>query len=166
MADFKVKYAAAATITITLASLATSATRVAGQESTAIDNTTNLYLNALLSGKVTTGTTVTASYIDIWVYGSHDATPTYMDVLDGTDSAETFTDVNSRDTAMHLVHVIANDTTNAQTYWMRPTALAQFFGGYLPAFWGIFISHSTVAALNATGTNHEWKYTGLHEQSV
>lgn len=165
-ADFKAKYTNSATITITLASLATSATRVVGRESTAIDNTTNLFLGALLSGKTTTGTSPTASFIDIWVYGSHDQTPTYMDVLDGTDSGETFTDTQSRDSAMHLVHTIATDATSDQTYWMAPKNIAAFFGGWLPHFWGIFVSHSTAVNLNATGGNHAFAYVGLHGQSV
>lgn len=166
MADLKTKYANAATITITLAALATSATRVAGRESTAVDNSSNLYVDALVSGKITTGTSPTAGFIDIWVYGSHDETPTYMDVLDGTDSAETFTDENSRNSAMKLAHVIAPDTTSDQVYWVSPFSVAALFGGVMPRFWGLFIAHSTGVNLNATGGNHEFKYSGIHLQSV
>lgn len=166
MPDLKSKYAPAATITITLASLATSATRVVGRESTAVDNSTNLYLDALVSGKITTGTTPTGGQIDIWVYGSHDEVPTYMDVLDGTDSAETFADENSRNSAMRLGAVIVPDTTSDQTYWVAPFSVAQLFGGVMPRFWGLFVAHSTGVNLNATAGNHELKFTGIHLQSV
>lgn len=166
MADLKIKYANAATITITLASMATSATRVVGRESAAVDNSTNLYVDALVSGKITTGTSPTGGFIDIWVYASHDETPTYVDVLDGTDSAETFTDESSRNSAMELAHVIAPDTTNDQVYWVGPFSVAALFGGVMPRFWGLFISHSTAVNLNSTGSNHEWKYTGIWNQSV
>lgn len=166
MSDLKIKYANAATITITLAALATSSTRVVGRESTAIDNSTNLYLDALVSGKITTGTSPTGGFIDIWVYGSHDETPTYPDVLDGTDSGETFADEGSRNSAMKLAHVIAPDTTNDQVYWIAPFSVAALFGGVMPRFWGLFISHSTGVNLNATGGNHEFKFSGLHFQSV
>jgi hypothetical protein len=166
MADLKIKYSNAATITISPASLATSATRVAGRESTAVDNTTNLYVDALVSGKITTGTSPTGGFIDIWVYGSHNETPTYMDVLDGTDSAETFTDENSRNSAMRLAHVIAPDTTSDQTYWVAPFSVAALFGGRMPHFWGIFIAHSTGVNLNSTAGNHAFSYVGLLYQSV
>lgn len=166
MADLKIKYANAATITISPASLATSSTRVAGRESTAVDNSTNLYLDALVSGKITTGTSPTGGFIDIWVYASHDETPTYMDVLDGTDSAETFNDENSRNSAMKLGAVIAPDTTSDQVYWVAPFSVAALFGGVLPRFWGLFIAHSTGVNLNSTAGNHEFKYTGIHNQSV
>jgi hypothetical protein len=166
MAVLKAKYANAAALTITLASLATSATRVVGRESTAIDNSTNLYLDALVSGKITTGTTPTAGQIDIWVYACHDETPTYMDVLDGTDSDETFTDELSRNSAMRLAHVIATDTTSNQTYWIAPFSVRELYRGVMPRFWGVFVSHSCVAALHATGGNHEIKYIGYQEESV
>jgi len=166
MATFQALRANAATLTITLASLATSATRVVGRESTAINETSNLYLGQLLSVGVTTGTTPTASFIDIWVYGSRDEVPNYPDVLDGTDSAETFADENSRNSAMHLVHTIANDTTSDQTYWMAIRDIAPYFGGWLPAFWGVFIAHSTGVNLNATAGNHEVKTTGMKQSSV
>lgn len=167
MADFKLKYATPATITISLASLATSATRVAGQESTAIDNGTNLYVDALVSGKITTGTTPTVNkQIDVWVYAAHDETPTYPDVLDGTDSAETITSENVRNSALRLAHVVQIDATSDRAYWVAPFSVAALFGGILPRRWGLFIAHDTAVALNATGTNHELKYTGVHYQSV
>jgi hypothetical protein len=164
--DLKSKYANAATITITLASLATSATRIVGVESTAIDNSSNLYLDALVSGKITTGTSPTGGQIDIWIYASHDETPTYPDVLDGTDSAETFTDENARNSALRLGAVIVPDTTSSQTYWIAPFSVAALYGGVLPRFWGLFVSHSTGVNLHATSGNHELKYTGVTLQSV
>lgn len=166
-ADFSIKYAASATITITLASLASSATRTAGVESTAISNVTNVYVDALVSGKITTGTTPTVDkQIDIWVYASHDDVPTYPDVLDGTDSAETITSENVRNSAMRLAHVIQIDSTSDRTYWVSKFSVAALFGGVLPRQWGLFIAHDTAVNLNATGTNHEFKYDGIEYQSV
>lgn len=167
MADLKVKYAAKVTITLSSAGLATSATRVAGQESTQIDNTVNLYVDALVEGKIATGTTPTAGQIDIWVYASHTslaATP--RDVIDGLDSAETFTDEQSRNSLMRLAHVIATDATSDQVYQFGPFSVAALFGGTLPPFWGLFVSHSTVAALNAVAGNHLYEYTGVQYQSI
>jgi hypothetical protein len=167
MSDLKLKYASPATITISLASLGTSSSRTAGQESTAIDNGTNLYVDALVSGKITTGTSPTVSkQIDIWIYAAHDETPTYPDVLDGTDSAETITSENVRNSAMRLATAIVVDATSDRTYWVAPFSVAALFGGILPRRWGLFIAHDTAVNLNATGSNHEWKFTGVHFQSV
>lgn len=167
MADGKIKYASPATITITLASLASSSTRAAGRESTAIDNTTNLYVDALVGGKITTGTSPTVStFIDIWVYAGRDSTPTYPDVLDGTDSDETMTSENVRNSALRLAHTIVVDNTTARTYEVAPFSVASLFGGVMPTHWGLFVAHNTGVALNSTGGNHEFRFTGIHWQSV
>jgi len=55
MANIKEAYAASAPLTLALESLAASSTIVAGRESTAVSNTTNLYLDYLVAGKITTG---------------------------------------------------------------------------------------------------------------
>lgn len=162
MATATLNYAASAAITITLASLATSTAKLAGRESTAISNTTTKYIDALVGGKVTTGTTPTATKtIEIWVYGAVNDTPTYPDVLDGTDSDETFGDDGSKFAAMRLAKVIATDASSDQTYWVAPFSVAALFGGVMPTHWGVFVAHDTGVALNATGSNHELKFTGI-----
>lgn len=154
MADVKQAFAASSALTITLAGLVTSATLVAGQESTAVDETTNLYLDELVAGKITTGTGPTAGTIEVWAYGQLEDTPTYPDVLDGTDSAETFTSVDIKRSALKLLASIPTDATANRTYYFGPVSIAAAFGGSLPKRWGVFVSHSTVANLHATGGNH------------
>ena len=61
MATQKIGYNADAALTFTLASLASSASLVAGRESTAVDNGTTLAVDYLVSGKITTGTSPTAN---------------------------------------------------------------------------------------------------------
>jgi hypothetical protein len=166
MSELKLKYATPAAITITsLNSLATSATRVAGAESAAINNGTTKYVDVLVSGKVKVGTTPTVNkQIDIWVYASHDETPTYPDVLDGTDSAETLTSAEVRNVALRLAAVIVVTATTDVVYWVAPFSIAALFGGLMPLNWGLFITHDTVATLNASG--HEFKFTGLTYETV
>jgi hypothetical protein len=167
MADFKIKYAASAGITISPASLATSTTRTAGTESDVIDNTTNLYVDALVAGKITTGTSPTAGrQIDIWVYSILNDTPVYPDVLDGTSSAETITSENVRNAGMALMESILVDSTSDRTYYLKPKSVAALFGGVMPKKWGIFVAHDTGVNLNATGSNHQFDYTGVHYQSL
>jgi len=163
MASIKIAYASSAALTITLASLATSATLVAGRESTAVDNTTNLYLDYMLAGKITTGTSpTTAKEIRVYVYALvEDAT--YPDVFDGTDSDETVTSTGIRDAALRLAAVIPTTADSDRTYWFGPVSVAALFGGVLPKKWGVFVTHSTGVNLNSTGGNHAIYQTGVYE---
>lgn len=155
-ADVKTAYGASAAYTISLASLATSSTFVAGRESDAVSNTTNLYLDYLVAGRVTVGTTPTISTrIEVYAYGSQNDTPTYPDVFDGTDSAETVTSAEIRAACLRLLAVMIVDaTTSDRVYPFAPVSLAACYGGTLPKTHGLFVTHNTAVNLNATGGNH------------
>lgn len=174
MADFKLKYPSSSTTSLTcdLASLATNTanTFTSGRESTAVDNTTNLDLDHLLSGKIRTGTSPTANRtIAVYVYAPlsvSSGTPTYPDVLDGTDSAETITSANVLNSMLRLAWSASVDSTSDRDYFMPPTSIASLFGGVLPKFWGVYVAHDTGVALNATGSNHSLQYERIQTQSV
>lgn len=167
MATITPSYASKATITCGVHStpLASSATFVIGRESTEIDNSTNKYDDALVEGKVTVGTTPTANTeIQIWVYASfHTAMATNLvDVLDGVDSDETITSAGVRGSAMQLGSRLDVDTaTSNRTYWIAPFSVAELFGGVMPKFWGLFVTHNTGVALHSTAGNHEFSFTGI-----
>ena len=148
--DVKIAYAASANLTITLASLASSATWVAGRESTLIDNTSNLYLDYLLSGKITVGNGPTAGQIRVYVIAMLDDA-NWPDVIDGTDSDETISSVMTRDNICKLGAVISPDTTVDAVYYFGPFSVANLFGGKCPAKFVVFITHSLVQALAAAG---------------
>jgi hypothetical protein len=160
--DVTLKRGSSGSMTITLASLATSATRVAGRESSAI-TTAEPAIDYQVGGKITTGTTPTVGkQIDIWVYASVNDTPDYPDVFDGTDSAETVTSENVRNAALKHLHTIVVDATSDQAYWFGPLSIADLFGGHLPKHWGIFVTHDTAVNLNATGGNHVISYRPVY----
>lgn len=162
-ADVKEAYASSAAYTITLTSLATSSTLVAGRESTAVDNTSNKYLDYIVGGRITEGTTPTVDKtIEIWLYGSVNDTPTYPDVLDGTDSDETLTSANVKRSAVRLLDRIFVDATTDRVYWFGPVAISQAFGGRIPKFHGLFVTHDTAVNLNSTAGNHVISYTGVY----
>lgn len=171
MADIKTKYPATSSVALTLglASLASSTTLVAGRESTAVDNTTTLDLDHLVSGMITTGTTPTVSTtIEVWAYASFRTAagvPAYPDVLDGTDSAETITSANVKSSMLRLVASFMVDATSDRAYYFAPVSIASLFGA-MPKFWGLFVAHNTVAALNATGGNHVIEYERVQAQTV
>lgn len=163
MATTTISYSSATTITISPASTASSSTWVAGRESTEVDNTTNKYDDALVQGKITVGTTPTAStLILVYVWGSDtSAGTTNIDVIDGTDSAETLTSAGVRDGFMRLGAAINVDaTTSDRGYPFGPFSVADLFG-QMPKYWGLFVTHNTGVNLNATGGNHAFTYTGI-----
>lgn len=164
MVTSTINYSSNTTITISPASTASSSTFVAGRESNEIDNTTNKYIDALVQGKVTVGTTPTANTtIAIYVWGADTSlATTALDVLDGTDSAETLTNTGILYSALKLGAVITvTATTSDVGYNFAPFSVAARFGGVLPKYWGLFVTHNTGVALNATGGNHVFSYNGI-----
>ena len=163
MADVKANYPAASDATITLASLASDTSLLAGRESSEVVNTSNLYLDYLISGKITTGTSPTASrVIEVWAVGSWDGT-NWPDVFDGTDSAETITSADIKNSVCRLVAQMTVSATSNVTYPFGPVSLASLFGGVVPPKFVFFATHSTVAALNATASNHQIRIQPYYE---
>lgn len=163
MATVKVAYAADVALTISPASLASSSTFVAGTESASIDNSTNLYDDALLSGTIMVGTTPTSgTFINIYVFSPYEDTPTYPDVMDGTSSAETVTSAGVGIGFLKLAaSMYVDSTTSNRAYYFGQVSVAQLFGGVLPKTWSVFLAHNTGVALNATGGNHAIYYQGI-----
>ena len=152
MSDIKLAYAASADQTVTnLNGLAASATWVAGWESGAIDNTTNKYLDYLISGKITVESAgLAAGEIRVYCVGMLDDS-NWPDVFDGTESAETITDTEIRDSICKLGAVITTDTTASRVYNFGPFSVANLFGGVCPAKFVLFITQSTGTTLETTG---------------
>jgi len=178
MAAIKSLYPVTSTqaITITLTSLANdSANFLAGRESTAVDNTTNLDLDHLVSGVIRAGSSAPTlgNRIEIWAYAPisvASGTPEYpiMDatVFDGTDSAETATSRNVLFSALRLVHTIVVDATASRYYYIPPTSVASLFGGQLPQFWGLFVINGSGVALSSTASDHVLHYLRVQAQTV
>ena len=154
-------------ITITLASLATSSTLVAGRESTVVTNVSNLYVDALVSGQITTGTTpTTAKSILVYVYAPlkvASSTFTYpiatTTALTAADAAATFEAEQLFQLRLAAAAVV--NATSDRAYSFAPFSVAALFGGVLPLKWGLFVTHNTAVNLNATAGNHWFHYTGI-----
>jgi hypothetical protein len=163
MADNKIEYGASAAIAITLASLASDTSLLIGRQSDIVNNTVNKYLDYIVAGKITTGTTpTTARYLDVWLFGQVEDTPIYPDTLAGVDAARTLTSAEIKFNALaNLASILVSATSNI-TYWIRPTSVASLFGGVVPKRWGVWVAHSSVAALHATGSNHAFWQTPVY----
>lgn len=173
MSDIKTKYpqssADTVAVTISLASLNSDTSLVAGRASTAIDNTSNLDLDHLVASKIRTGTSPTASrVIEVWAYAPikiASATPTYPDSITGSDAAKTMTSANVKAAALALLWTAITDSTSDRDYFMPPRSIREAFGN-MPAFWGLFVVHSSGVALNSTSGNHEFTYQRIQGQVV
>lgn len=164
MATSTVNYSSNTAITMDLSALASSATFVAGRESSQVDNTTNKYVDVLVSGSVSVGTTPTANTsILIYVYGADTSlATTAIDVLDGTDSAETLTNTGILNALRLGAAINVPAATTDVQYFVLPFSVAALFGGVVPKFWGLFVAHNTAVNLrtNAINTN-SFEYVGI-----
>lgn len=144
-------------IAIDLSSLGSSATFVAGRESTEIDNTSLNYMNALVNcngvvGHASTAPTI-GQVINLYCWGADTALGTTpIDVLDGADSTETLGHVSVLDSLAFAGSAQVTVATAALTYYFKPFTVAQLFGGVMPDFWGLFLAHNHTGALAASQT--------------
>lgn len=161
MATVSMNYAAAASVTITLTSLADAGWR----ESTAVDNSSNKYMDAHVGGKIQIGAVAADGTIEIYAYGSYDGTE-YTAGVTGSDGTITWGTTGSTGVDSYynlpLLGTITVDTTddNDDVRW-GPFAVAPAFGGVLPTKWGILVRNRTGTAFHATGTNNECQFIGI-----
>lgn len=165
MAVLTVTYSSNTAITFDISSLGTSATFVAGRESTQIDNTSNLYVDALVDVKGITGHASTAPAIGqeirLYCWGSDvSLATTAIDVLDGTDSAETLGHVSVLNSLRPAGAAAVTVATAGLLYYIQPFSVAALFGGVMPKFWGLFLAHNHTGAL-AASQSALFQYSGI-----
>lgn len=143
------------TLTCTLASLSSGSAR----ESTAIDNRTNVWLDALvmLKLKTATGTIGSDPYGYVYAYGTVDDGTTYPDTVTGSDAAITL----NTTTQLRLLGAVWLGAQST-TYKGGPWSVASVFGGKLPAFWGIVVKNNCGVALDSTEGNHAKLWQGIY----
>lgn len=158
-------------IPITLAGLATSASLLAGQQSTIVSNITNKFLDVIVTGQITTGTTpTTAKQLVVYIYVPTKIVASAFSypvagatMLGEADAARTF-DAEQRSGALIFAQSVQVNATTDRAYTFNFSVAGAV--GYVPPKWGLFVTHDTVAALNATAANHWFHYTGLKTEVV
>lgn len=154
-------YGTTAALTITLTGLASDTNLVAGRQSTAISNATDDAIDAIIGGKISTGTSPTASrQIETWLFGRYDDTE-YSGGAGASDAALT----PDTKVLLKLLQVIPTVNTSDKAYRWGPFSVAQAFGGVMPESWGCYIVHNTGVNLNATASNQEVNYTPVQYES-
>ena len=130
----------------------------AGRESTAVDNSSNKFVDAYLVVKIKTGGSGTSStgMVAIYAYGSTDGGTTYSGNATGTDGALTPANM----VQIGSIAVSANSTE----YKSAVLSVGSAFAGGLPERWGIAILNLTGATLDATGSNFFAKWQGIAAQ--
>lgn len=158
-------YSSNTAITFDVSSLGTSSTFVGGRESTEIDNTSNLYMDALVTCDGITGHASTAptigQIIALYLWGSDvSLATTPIDVLDGTDSAETLGHVSVLNSLKFVAAPAVTVATANLKYYFMPFSVAARFGGVMPKFWGLYLAHNHTGALAASQSGI-WSYNGI-----
>ena len=151
-------YSSNTAITFDISSLATSSTFVAGRESTQIDNTTTQYVDCLVNVDGITGHASTAptvgQLIALYAWGADTSlATTAIDVLDGTDSAETLSHVSVLNSLRFAGAAAVTVATAGLVYYIQPFSIASLFGGVVPKFWGLYLAHNHTGALAAAQTS-------------
>jgi len=156
MATLKEQFAAAATITMSLASLANNT----WWQSLFVDNGTNAYMDAFVQMKVKTGATA-AGTVDFWLYASMDGGTSYSDGASGADAAFTPT------ATPNLVFLgSVNTPATTTSYISKMFSVAAAFGGSVPQRWGLAAKNTNGGVLDATAGNFVIQYQGLTYLSV
>lgn len=169
MATTSLNIAAEAAITITLTSLADGGYR----ESAAVDNSSNLYLDAMVQGSIQVGAVAADGVINVFGYGSIDAANAiYSGGLAGTDETITWGTTPSTSSVegfnnIPLLGVVSVDTTDDNNdIEFGALSVAAGFGGVMPESWGVVINNETGTGLHATGSNNVVEYAGIKYDSA
>jgi hypothetical protein len=147
-------------ITCTLTSLASGSAR----EATAVDNSSNLYLDAyvMLKTKTGTGTIGADPYLYLYAIGTNDAGTTWPDPATGSDAGITPT-LNTKAFLLGAVNLAAVSTA----YKGGPWSVLEAFGGIaIPGKWSIVALNNCGVALSATAGDHALTYQGIQLQTT
>jgi hypothetical protein len=144
-------------LTISLNSLASNAAR----QSTEVDNSSNLFLDALLSVVLVSASSSVSStgVANIFAFGTADGGTNRTEGAGASDASITLADPSNL-LFVGSVSIVANSTT----YKAGPFSIAKAFGGVLPERWGVVIENRSGTALNSSG--HSAYYQGVKLQVV
>jgi hypothetical protein len=159
MATIKELLLPQAAYNLTGSALLTLANNASWQMS-AQDNSTALWLDALVQLKVTIATVTGTPLVWIYAYGSADGT-TYPDGVTGTDGAYTLLSP----TNLRPIGSI-NTPTASGTYTSEPIGVAAAFGGTLPTKWGIIVQNLSGGTWAGTTANFSLVVCGVQTQVV
>lgn len=148
MSTVKIAYASAATITCSMA----SKTSGQGQRSAVVDNSSNLYVDALVLVSLTIGTFTSPARFDVYAYASADDGTTY-ETGGSTDAA--WNTIRGDERFLFSTNCYTNTTAFAGV-----GTVAHAYRR-MPRNWGIIISQTNCGTLSGTEGNHLKKFQGV-----
>lgn len=133
----------------------------------AVDNTSDLYLDALVGGSIQIGALGADGTVDVYAYGSFDGT-SFTAGLPGTAGSITWGTTGTTgvdgylDLSPFFLGTIVCDTTDDNDdKKFGPFSVASKFGLVLPVKWGLVFTNGTDASTHATGTNNTIVFRGV-----
>ena len=166
--DVLQKYAASQTLTCTLASLASDTSLIAGRCSPTVDNTVTPCQDYQVGGKITVGTTPTAStIIELWCVAISNDTPLWPTATSGVfGSGDAAVTVYSRGSLYGygrlLVSLQVDSATSNRPYEFSGISIAAAYGGRVPEKFCLWVVQNTAVNLNSTGGNHVVSVTPVY----
>ena len=159
MASVKLALGTIVSMTVTnLHSLASSAT--AGWQSAVVDNSSDLYEDALVQVKLDFANTAPANSKGVYVYAYGGLeSGVYSNPASGSEGTLTLVDVTANAQNLRLIGFIPY-TTQDEVAESSPMSVAAAFGGILPAYWGVALMNHSGAAL--AGSGNTVKYMPVH----
>ena len=99
--------------------------------------------------------------IQLYLWGADTSlATTAIDVLDGTDSAETLGHVSVLNSLILVAAPAVTVATASLKYYIMPFSVAAKFGGVMPKFWGLYLAHNHGSSL-AASQSALFQYTGI-----
>lgn len=165
MSTTKLLYASETSLTCGMDALASGTT--SARASTAVDNSSNLYVDALVQFQfqTTSGSLGSNPAIYIYAYGLSRGGSNYSDNVTGSDA--NFTLPNPLN--LRLVAAVAYNVASNTTLYAGPFSVALALGGLLPSKWGLVINNITGLAFSGSANqqvNNIASYTGINFSSV
>lgn len=163
---FKPAYGSNTAITVTLASLINSTSLSTGyRQSAAVDNSSNLFADALIYGHVTSNAAPTAGNLytlfGVW---SNDNGTTYSNNASGSDAA--YTQPDSDANMVVLATSVCTAVASLVSYF-PPVSFCQAAGLlFLPQKWAVVFKNGSGQTLTATAGNHVLSYQGVNWQGI
>lgn len=127
---------------------------------TAVDNTSNLFLDVLVFIKIKTSSSAlsTGSFLNVYAAGTADGGTTYSDGIACSNASVTLTSPPN----VKLIGII-NAPSTSTTYNAGPFSVAVAFNGILPDHWCIVVENKTGQTTDAS-VGSAW-YQGVQTQT-
>jgi hypothetical protein len=156
-------YSSEGTITITLTSLGTSATLVAGQQSNSIDLSSSNYDDVLFrvtTQSITTPAPTAGGFIEVW-WVPQLTNGSWPDGFGATDNARTVSSRAELQAYGKLIGSVQNSAATDHYYYLTGSLIKATCQLHYSKIGCVWVTQSTGQALNGTAANHSAGYMGM-----